>query len=340
MRVFVTGGTGLLGSHIVQRLRQEGHEVVALVRPTSDRRFLEGLGAAFVEGDLLDPGGYRGTLRGCDALVHAAAYVVADAGWPEYRRMNVEGTRLLLEAAAAAGVSRALHVSTVAVYGGIDAPVGRVTEETPTDRPLPGDEVYASTKRMAEEVAWSFHSAGKLDVRVVRPSLNYGERDRIVLPRMAKYLRMPVVFLIGPGDNALPLIYAGNTAEGAVLALTRPEASGRAYNLSGDFPVTQRWFFSRLAESLGRRPRFVRLPFSFAYALAWGVERMPSRLSARSGFNRRRVAFLGRSNPFVAERARRELGWSPSVRPEEAVRRAAGWYLAARGDGRPGAVSR
>lgn len=326
MRVFLTGGTGLLGSHIAERLAGGGHELVALVRPTSDRRFLAGLGARFAEGELLSPEGYRPALRGCDAVVHAAAYVVERAGWEGYRRVNVEGTRAVLEAAASAGVPRALHVSTVAVYGGVGGVDGPIGEDTPTDRPLPEEDIYARSKRMAEAEAWTLHRAGALDVRVVRPSLNYGERDRIVVPRMARYLRSPVVLLVGRGTNALPLIYAGNMAEGAVLALTRPEASGRAYNLTADFPVTQREFFSGLAAALGFRPRFVPVPYGLARGLGWLVETMPAPASARAGLNRRRVAFIGRPNPFVADRARRELGWSPSVRPPEAIRRAADWY--------------
>jgi nucleoside-diphosphate-sugar epimerase len=337
VRVFLTGGTGGIGSHIAERLRADGHEIVALVRPASDRRFLERLGARLVEGDVCAPERYRGALRGCDAVVHAAAYVVQRARWEEYRRVNVEGTRYVLEAAAAAGVSRALLVSSVSVYGGLTSPDGRVTEETPTDAPLPDDEVYARSKRMAEEVAWSLHRAGAIDLRVVRPSVNYGDRDRILVPRLARYLSLPVTFLVGRGDNTLPVIYLGNTADGAVLALTRPEASGRAYNLADDFPVTQRAFFEGLARAIGRRPRFLRLPAAAAYALGALFERLPFGLAEQVGLNRRRIAFLVRPNPFVAERARRELGWAPRVPPEEAIRRAGAWYCAAYLGARAGA---
>lgn len=328
MRVFLTGGSGLIGSHVAQRLRASGHEVVALVRPTSDLRFLERVGARPVTGDLLEPETYREALRGCDALVHAAAILVESAGWETYRRVNVEGTRLVFEAAVAAGVSRALHVSTVAVYGGVAAANGPITEAAPTDRPLPDGDVYARSKRLAEQVVWALHRAGALDVRAIRPTLNYGERDRTVMPRLTHFLRMPTVPLIGGGTNPLAVVYAGNVAEGAVLALTRPEASGRAYNLTGDFRVTQREFFVRVARGLGLDPRFIRVPYALGHALAWLVEKALPGVARRTGMNRRRVAFIGRPDPFVSERARRELGWSPSVTPEEAIRRAVDWYRA------------
>ncbi|MGH7546116.1 MAG: NAD-dependent epimerase/dehydratase family protein [Gemmatimonadota bacterium] len=331
MRVFITGATGLLGHHIAERLRAGGHEVAALVRPTSDRGALDRRGVRCVVGDLLEPASYRGALAGCDALVHAAAFVVEPAGWTAYHRMNVEATRHLFEAAAAAGVERALHLSTVAVYGGVGRPGAPVTEETPTDRPVPEHDVYARSKRKAEEVVFELHRAGALDVRVVRPILNYGERDRIVLPRVVHYVRSPVVFLVGSGTYRLAVTYAANTAEGAVLALTRPEASGRVYNLADDFPITQKEFLSRFAAGLDRDPIFLPLPYAVAYALAWVVEMLPGRISTASGLNRRRVSLAGRPNPFSAERARRELGWAPSVPHEEAIRRSVEWY---RADGR------
>lgn len=329
MRVFLTGGTGLLGSHIADRLAASGHAVVALVRPMSDRRFLEGLRAELVEGDLLAPESYRAALVGCDAIVHAAALVVDPAGWEAYRRVNAEGTRVVLEAAAAAGVRRALHVSTVAVYGAVAVRRRRITEEAPTDTPLPEGEVYARSKRMAEEIAWRLHREDALDVRVIRPCLNYGERDRIVLPRLDRYLRMPVTPIVGRGTSPLPVVYAGNVADGAVLALTRPEAFGRAYNLASDFAVTQIEFLSMVAQALGLRPRFVRIPYSAAYALARFIELAPvsGRAGRRVRLTRRSIALMGRSNPFVSDRARRELGWSPRVPPAEAIRRSVAWYL-------------
>lgn len=335
MRVFVTGSAGLLGSHIAERLKASGHDVVALVRPTSDLGFLGRLGAELVEGDLLAPGTYRDALRRCGAVVHAAALVTQPAGWEAYREVNVQGTRLVLEAAASAGVRRALHVSTVAVYGGLGGRWRRIAEDAPTDAPLAQREVYARSKRMAEDVAWGLHRAGALDVRLIRPCLVYGERDRIVLPRLARYLRMPVTLIVGRGTNPLPVVYAGNVADGAVLALVRREASGRAYNLASDFPVTQREFLAMVARGLGTRPRFLHVPFAAAYALGWlwhatGVRGGSCR---RVSLTPRAIALMARPNPFASDRARQELGWTPRVGPAEAIRRAVDWYVNERGDG-------
>ncbi len=329
MKVFLTGGTGLVGSHVAERLVREGHAVRALVRAGADDGFLRSLGVEICSGDVARAETLRPALLGCDALVHAAAIVVSGAPWEDYRRVNVTGTENVLSAAAEQGVGRAVHVSTVAVYGGAEvARRGRVDEDAPRDRPLPPGEFYARTKRQAEDVAWRFQREGRLQISVVRPDVIYGERDRVVIPRLARFLSSPLVFTIGLGRKQLPLVYAGNVAQGILLALTSDRAPGRAYNLADDFPITQREFFSLVAENLDLRRTFVPVPYAFAYGLAWGVEQL-ARLQHGGRppvMSRRNVAFLGRGNPFVSERARTELGWEPEVGHEQGVRRAVGWY--------------
>ncbi len=297
MKVFLTGGTGLVGSHVAERLLGEGHDVRALVRATGDASHLREVGAQLKEGDITRPESLAGALQGCEALVHAAAAVTVEAAWEVYREVNVEGTENVLRAAVEQGVRRAVHVSTVAVYGG------------------------------AEEVAWRFHREGQLELSIVRPDVVYGERDRAALPRLARYASLPVVFTVGDGLSELPLVYAGNVAKGIVRALSSSHAAGRVYNLATDFPISQRELFELLAEELGRRPRFVPLPVGLATGAAWGIERL-ARLRGlqRPVVSRRHIAFMGRGNPFVSERAREELPWEPEVGHAEGVRRAVEWY--------------
>ncbi len=329
MRVFLTGGTGLVGSHVAERLVREGHAVRALVRREGEARHLQSVGAELVVGDITDPSTLAGAMRDCEGLVHSAAAVTLDASWEVYHRVNVDGTANVLSAAARQGVRRALHVSTVAVYGGAEvARRDRVDESTPTDGPLKPEEFYGRSKRGAEEVARRFQREGKLDVTVVRPDVIYGERDRAALPRLVRYVSLPVVLLVGDGRSELPLVYAGNVAQGIVRALTTPQASGRTYNLTNDFPVTQRQFFELLAGSLGHRPRFIPIPIAVATGLAAGVEAL-TRLRGRRRpvVSQRHIAFMGHGNPFVSERAKTELAWEPEVSHPDGVRRAIEWYL-------------
>ena len=180
MRVFLTGGTGLLGSHLAHELRSHGHEVVALHRPEADTLFLEETECDLVEGDIRDDAEVLSPLMdGCSHLVHGAALVYAGGAWPRVRAVNVDGTRNVLTAGRLAGVQHAVHVSSVAVYGDAPPPVD---ESTPTDSDLPPGDLYARSKREAEEVARGIEEKRGFPVTILRPAAVYGERDRLMAP--------------------------------------------------------------------------------------------------------------------------------------------------------------
>jgi nucleoside-diphosphate-sugar epimerase len=319
MRVFITGATGLLGRAIAAHLIEQGHRVVALVRPQADATFLRDIGADLKVGSLTEIGSDSSAFDGCDGLVHAAALVSPAAGWDEYERVNVDGTRAVFHAAARAGVARALYVSSVGVYGAADQLAGRVVDETaPIDRPVAERNFYARSKRLAEQVAESFHRDGRLRVSIVRPCFVYGEADRLVVPRVVRLVQPHIITTVGSGQNLLALVYAGNVAEGAVLALVSEAAAGRAYNLANDFPVTQRELFRLAASATGGARVIVPMPVALARAL----------LRKSSPIRQRGLAFLALHNPFVSNRARQELGWSPRTPHQVALPRAIAWHLA------------
>jgi len=330
MRVFLTGGTGLVGSYVASRLRERGHEVVALVRRGSDARLLEPSGAARVEGDVCGPvERLAAAMRGCDAVVHAAALVFTRGGPAAFRRVNVEGTERVLRAAGAAGVSRVLHVSSIAVYGrqGGGAVLGE--DAWREGRIAPGAH-YAWSKREAEEVAWRLHDAGAVQLTVVRPGVVYGVGDRWFTPRLARALSLlPVVPLPAGGQHTVPLVYAGNLADGIVAALERDSAIGRAYNLSADAPVRVREVVEVFARELGRRPRIVSVPSSLLLFAAAAGDALARLLPGQDEPGlRRAVGRLLGDDPFDTTRARRELGWSARVAPADALAHTARWYRA------------
>lgn len=326
MRVFVTGATGLLGSHLIQELRRGGHEVVALVRQDSDTRFLAAQGCELVEADIRSVADDLAPLvDGCSHLVHSAALVYAGGEWPKIRAVNVDGTRSVLRAASLAGVGHAVHVSSVAVYGAASSPV---TEATPTDTPLPPDDLYARSKREAEEVARGIEEKRGLPVTIVRPSAVYGERDRLLTPTVAALLRLPVVPLFGPADNTVPVVYAGNVAVAIRLCLEAARGS-ETFDVGLDHPLTQRALFELMARGMGRTPRFLHLPTRLV--------RQAASLSSRFGVGTpgakhlplERVARLALGeNPYPSRRIRAELGWHPPHRHEDALPRVGAWARA------------
>ena len=324
-RVFLTGGSGLLGSHIAERLLGEGHEVVALHRPGSDTSFLKGLGCTLSEGDLDDdPSQLAEQIEGCRWAVHCAARVYSGKDWSVVQAVNVEGTRNTLEAAARAGVRHAVHVSSVAVYGETSGPMDGARPLEGTIRP---DNLYARSKRLAEEVATEIHESGRIQVTIVRPSAVYGERDRLFAPNLARLLQIPVVPVMGRGDNTVPVVYAGNVAAGVASALDG-RGSGSAFNLAVDFPLTQRALLEGLARGLGRSPTFVCLPAALVRVVASVADGARFVVPGLRWVSGARVARLGLGeNPYSSQRAREWLGWRPSVPHESALRGTGRWLL-------------
>jgi len=326
MRVFLTGGTGLLGSHLAAELRGEGHEVVALVRSTSDTGFLQAQGCTLAEGDVRDePKDLAPLMEGCSHAVHGAALVYEGGEWPKVRAVNVDGTRSVLRAACLAGVGHAVHVSSVAVYGPVEGPVD---EETAIDAAIPPEDLYARSKREAEEVARGIEAKRGLPVTIVRPAAVYGERDRLMTPAVAGLLRLPLVPLFGPGDNTLPVVYAGNVAVAVRLCL-EAGSGGVVFDIGLDHPLSQRDLLGLLGRGLGRKPRLVSLPAGMVRGAAGGLSSLGVGTPGAPHLPLERVARLALGeNPYPSRRIRADLGWKPPHAHEDALPRAGAWLAA------------
>lgn len=330
MTVLVTGGSGLVGSHLIRALLQEGTPVRALVRPPS-RHLVEAPGVQVVEGDVTDERTWRHAANGVSGVIHSAAVVAQRATRSDFFDVNVGGTRLAVAAARAAEV-RLVHVSSVAVYGrgsAYAAGPGHVDEDFHFG-PIWDHDYYAQSKRKSEQLVWDGVAAG-VDAVVLRPNVIYGEGDRLFSPRVLAAIRQRVVPQVGTGTNHLSCVYAGNVAAAALLALRTPAAGGRAFNTTDDGADrhTQRGFVDAFADALGVRVRRVRLPYGIARVAVdlwarWQMLRSPGRYPGVGGAA---VRFLAEENPFVADRARRELGWTPVTSPRDAVARTVRWLL-------------
>jgi len=319
MRVFLTGGTGLLGSHLAHELRSHGHEVVAMHRRGADTLFLEETECELVEGDIRDDAETLSPLmEGCSHLVHGAALVYADGAWPRIRAVNVDGTRNVLTGARLAGVQHAVHISSVAVYGDVPAPVD---ESTPIDSDLPPGDLYARSKREAEEVARGIEEKRGFPVTILRPAAVYGERHRLMAPALERILRLPLVPLLGPAENTLPVVYAGNVAVATRLAL-QAGRGGTTYDVAYDEPLTQRQLMEWMASGLELTPRFFTLPAPLVRGGAAVLAQLGMGTPGAKHLPINRLTKLAlEPNPFSSQRIRNELGWSPPHGHEEALAR-------------------
>jgi len=326
----VTGATGLVGSHIVDRLLADGWTIRVLARSPDLARAALPADVDIVRGDVFDESSFTHAASGTHTIFHAAGNVIVRGGWEAYRHTNVEGTRNAVMAAERAK-ARLLHVSSVAVYGSSRyAPrqSGSRTDEEIELAPLPDRAFYARSKRESEAIVLEAHRQGRVWASAVRPCVVYGPRDRQFVPRIAKLITRGFVPMLHGGRSILAIVHAVSVADGAVRAATTDRAGGRAYNLANDYDVSLRRFFELAGEGLGRRPLLVPMPMWLARGMLQGAKWITR---AISGGRFRMISstaldFIARDNPFTSERARRELGWSPTVRPETGIPAAFRWW--------------
>jgi nucleoside-diphosphate-sugar epimerase len=326
-RALVTGATGLVGSHIVERLVADGWSVRAFVRDASAARWLRECGAELAQGDILDGESLRSAMAHCDTVFHCAALISASGNWDRFQRANIDGTRAVIDAAAAAK-ARLVHTSSVAVYGGSARYRDTPTDEDAPLAPLDAHAYYARSKREAEHLVLDAHATGELWATAIRPPMIYGRRDRQLVPRFARVMRTGLFPLFAHGRSTMSLVHASAVADGAVRAAGCEIAGGRAYNLANDFPVTVADMVQLGSNGLGRRVRGVPVPLPVARAALATLARV-AQLAHRDAIAVQlpdAVSTFSRDNPFTSERARRELGWSPTVRPEVGIPDAFAWF--------------
>jgi len=335
--VLVTGATGLLGSHLVERLMVQADRVRVLVRPGSRTEFLDALGVDVVRGDLTDPAACAAAAADVALVFHCAAKVGDWGRWREFQTGCVDATRTLAEAAARAGVNRFIHISSTSAYG------HPPDQETPIDETAPlGQNVwvldyYTRSKVDCERSLWKLAAAGILPLTVIRPSWLFGERDRTTVPRLIREFRGGRMMIVGPGDNPLSAVYAGVVADAALLAARDPGSRGEAYNITSQGRITQRAFLDLFADAL-QVPRVSRhVPYALAFAGGFLLE-LRDRMLCRSRpprVTRYGAWLLGRHLEYSTEKARVRLGWEPEISYGESIERTVRWFLDRERDPRP-----
>src|ERR1043166_2066104 len=324
----VTGGTGLLGSHIVEQLRKRGRAVRALVRKGADTTWLQTQGVEFVEGDVTDGASLDKACEGVQCIYHAAARVGDWGPWADFVRSTIDGTRNLFDAAERAGVPRFIHISSISVYGHVNERGLVVDETAPLGVKVHRWSYYTRAKVIAEEELWRRHGNGcKVKYTVIRPSWLYGPRDRATLQRLTGLVRDRKAKLLGSGNNRLNVVHAANVAEACILAADNPAAVGQAYNCSNDGNLTQKEYYEMLAQSIGEQPVTKKVPFKVAYTAGFLMECFGHlcRKSEPPMITRYAVWLMGRDTYFSAEKARKELGWQSTIGYREGIPAAIRW---------------
>ena len=324
MRVFLTGATGFLGSHVARVLSEQGADLRLLVRPTSNLKNLQGLKAETATGDLRDAASLEQAMAGCDTVFHVAAdYRLWVRDPAEMYRSNVAGTRAILEAARRNGVRRVVYTSSVAT-------IGFTSDGKPADEDSPvalADMIghYKRSKFMAEQIALEAGRSG-LQVVTVNPTTPVGEQDvkptptgRIVLDFLKR--KFPAYV-----ETGLNLVDVRECARGHVMALEKGK-TGERYVLGGE-DLTLKQILDKLGKLTGLPSPSVKLPYIFAFAAGVVDEAITAGLLHREPRATVDTVRMGKKKMFASSaKAERELGWK-LVPAEDALRRAVDWFRA------------
>jgi len=317
---FVTGASGFIGSHLVRRLLGGGCTVIG-----ADRNVGGGgmAGVTYVECDITSRSQVRAALAGraIDHAIHLAALV---GDWGErsaYERVNVDGTRNVLEEVVAAGAKSVVHISSIAAMGfepGMNA--------GPEVRPVPEGDPYSSTKAKGELVARSLQVKGA-PIVVIRPGDVIGPGSEPWVKRPIRMIKSRQMMFVDGGNGHVGHVYVDNLIDAMLLALATEEAKGRVYVVTdAEQDTTFKLYFSRLAQIAGMSPPMLNLPKAVALPLAAGIEAAARRFGFAPPFTRTAVHFVTKHCSYSNARAEADLGYVPRVSLEEGLRRIAEAY--------------
>lgn len=320
-RTLVTGATGFTGSRLTRRLVEEGEDVVAFVRTTSDTGELEALGVETRVVDIRSREEVARAFEGFSRVYHiAAAFRAQHADTHEFHRVNVDATAHLLEMARDHGIERFVHCSTVGVQGEIANPPA--TEDHPFN---PGD-LYQETKLEGELLARErMNDPDGPEVTVVRPVGIYGPGDRRFLKLFRPIARGRFV-MVGNGESLYHLTFISDLVEGVLLAGRHPAAPGEVFTIAGSRYTTLNELVLLIAEALAVAPPRLRIPYTPVYLASVVCDRTFRAVGLSPPLYPRRVEFFSKDRAFDITRARTVLGYEPQVDLEEGLRRTGEWY--------------
>ncbi len=310
----ITGASGFIGGRLAERMSRDGYAVRCLARASSDTTALEHLCVEIAVGDLTDASSLARAVGGCSHVIHCGALVSDWATKNEIKKINVDGTRLLLEAAADAGVRRFVHLSTTDVYG---YPGGHAIGES--YRAGRFRNWYAQTKLEAEAEVRRAERKRALEAVILRPATVYGPGSAEVVGEIARAIRSRNMLLIGRGHAVAGLCYVNNLIDAVLLALSSDAAAGQAFNVTDALDVTWRQFTDDLAAGLASPRVRWSMPYPLALAIGFALEhgyriaRRATRLTAPALLSRQAVHVLGRNQDFSNRNARETLRWEPRV---------------------------
>ena len=320
--VLVTGGTGFLGSHLVDQLLADGRSITVVSR--QPRPELTARGIRVVVGALHNPAVCAEAVQDVTTVFHVAARVGVWGHYDDFYRDNVASTQTLLAAAQAATVRRFIHTSTPSVvYNGGDLTGADESLPLTTDCPSP----YPLTKAIAERAVLAANRPEFLTT-ALRPHLIWGIGDPHLVPRILAKARAGRLRIVGPGTNRVDMVHitnatAAHLAAEKALSSANPTAAGRAYFITNDEPVNLWNWVNELLTALGEPPPTKRISLSAASRIGAICETIWRlfRIKGEPPMTRFIAAELAKDHWFDLTAAKRDLGYQPTVSMAQGTRK-------------------
>jgi nucleoside-diphosphate-sugar epimerase len=321
MNILVTGGTGFTGKALVRRLLDEGHRVVALdYKEGLKTEELKQWGAEVVIGSVTNREIVKQSMKGIDIVHHlAAAFRELNVPDSYYQEVNVEGTRITLEAAFGEGVRKFIYCSTCGVHGNVDNPPA--DEEAPIK---PAD-YYQRTKYEAEPVTQEFFRRG-LKTVILRPAAIYGPGDPERFLMIFRRVSRGTFPMFGNGKTLYHPLYIDSLIDAFMLAMEDGKGDGETYLIADAEYVEIEKLVEQVALALDVRVRVPHYPVLPAVIAGHVCEKLCKPFRVTPPIFPRRVDWYRQNRAFNIEKARRDLGYAPHIPLDEGLRRTAQWY--------------
>ncbi|MGG5887079.1 NAD-dependent epimerase/dehydratase family protein [Falsiroseomonas sp. HC035] len=313
--IAITGVSGFTGGALAKQLIAEGFSVRGLTRSA-----IPDLppGNEVVQGDMRNRDSLVELVQGVDTVFHIAAMFRTEGGQEEFQAVNRDGTRMLLEAAEAAGVRRFVYCSSIGVHGHVS--------QMPADENAPFNprDFYQDSKLAAEEVCREKMRDSAMEIVIVRPCGIYGPGDTRLL-KMFRMLNRGTFLFVGDGKPNFHPAYIEDLVQGFILAMKVPEAAGETFIIGNDY-LPLRDFVATAARTIDVAPPSRRIPYGLMHNAARVCEAVCLPLGVQPPLHRRRLTFFKHNRAFTTKKAQNVLGFRAAVDLDEGFRRTVAWY--------------
>jgi nucleoside-diphosphate-sugar epimerase len=311
MKIFVTGGTGFLGKHVIERLLNENHKIVALAR-RENAFYYKGIMEVFGDLDNLDE--WKHELGNCDIVIHCAAPVEFWGPWRKYYKEIIYATYRLLQAADEYNIKRFIYISSEAVLQS-KMDLMNISEDHPY--PLEPNSLYGKAKKLAEQSILSYQ--GKIETIIIRPTFIYGKNVKAI-ETMRDAVFKGKFRWINNGETIIEMVYVKNVAVAIVKAIDHGKDNG-IYYVTDHCSLTAKKFLTDLLATIDIEIPDKSIPLFVAKPVAWLVEYLWKifRIASYPPLTRFDLSFLSMNRQYKIDKSLNELHYKPIYTTEEAL---------------------